>query len=175
MPKKEETNMISRKANSILVGFSMVLLITTTVLAADNQLYGTWRLVSFTTSVVATGETTDIFGKSAQGIFIAGRDGRATFLIVSDKRPKVPDLAKLTDQERAELFKTMVVYSGKYTFDGKTLKTRVDISFNENWTGTEQVRHVEFEGKRLILSTVPIPDPMTGKLMTAVATWERIK
>ncbi|MGZ3577881.1 MAG: lipocalin-like domain-containing protein, partial [Syntrophales bacterium] len=102
-------------------------------------------------------------------------DGYLQFLIVSDKRPKVPDLAKLTDQERAELFKTMIAYSGKYTFDGKTLKIRLDISWNENWTGTELVRHVKFEGKRLILSTVPMPDMTTGQLMTAVVTWERVE
>lgn len=167
--------MISRKAFSLLVGFSLVLLMSTSAIAADNELYGTWRLLSFTRTVVATGEAKDIFGKSPQGIFMAGRDGYLQFLIVSDKRPKVPDLAKLTDQERAELFKTMIAYSGKYTFDGKILKTRVNISFNENWTGTEQVRHVKFEGKRLILSTVPMPDMTTGQLMTAVVTWERVE
>jgi hypothetical protein len=173
--KKEETTMISRKAISLLVGFSLVLLMSTTAIAADNQLYGTWRLLSFTQTVVATGEKTDIFGKSPQGFINYGRDGRMFILVVKDNRSKPADLAKLTDQERAELFKTMIAYSGKYTFDGKTLKTRVDISWNENWTGTEQVRHVKFEGKRLILSTIPAPASQDGKIVTAVLTWERIK
>ncbi|MGZ6236694.1 MAG: lipocalin-like domain-containing protein [Syntrophales bacterium] len=164
-----------RKATSLLAGFSLMLLMSTTAIAADKELYGTWRLVSFTQTVVATGETKDIFGKSPQGIFVAGRDGRYTFLIVSDKRPKVPDLAKLTDPERVELFKTMIAYSGKYTFDGKTLKIRLDISWNENWTGTELVRHVKFEGDKLLLSTIPAPASQHGKIVTAVLTWERIE
>ena len=33
-----------------------------------------------------------------------GRDGRMMSLIVKDERPRPADLAKMTDQERAELF-----------------------------------------------------------------------
>jgi hypothetical protein len=168
-------NVTLRKTISLLVGFSLVLLMSTTVIAADQQLYGTWRLVSFTQTVLATGETRDIFGKSPHGFVNYGRDGRVLLLIVGDKRPKPPDLAKMTDQERADLFKTTIAYGGTYTFDGKTVKTRVDISFNENWTGTEQVRHVKFEGKRLILSTIPAPASQDGKVIMAVLTWERIE
>ena len=167
--------MISRRAITLLAGFSLVLLMSTTALAADNQLYGTWRLVSFTRTFVATGETVDIFGKSPRGILITGQNGHLQLLIVGDKRPKVSDLTKLTDQERAELFKTMIAYSGTYTFDGKTLKLRVDISWNENWNGTEQVRFVKLEGKRLTLNTIPAPYFADGEIVTTVATWERIK
>jgi hypothetical protein len=170
----EETTMTSRKAISLLMGLLLVLFVTSSALATEEQLYGTWRLVSYTRTVVATGEATDIFGKATQGFFNFGRDGRALVLIVSDKRPKVPELTKLTDQERAELFNTTVAYGGTYTFDGRTLKTRVDISWNQNWTGTEQVRHVKFEGKRLILSTIPAPSAIDGKVVAVVVTWERI-
>jgi hypothetical protein len=140
-----------------------------------EELYGTWRLISFTRTVVATGESTDIFGKSPQGTFIFGRDGRALVLIVSDKRPKVPDLTKLTDPERTELFKTMIAYGGTYTFDGKTLKLRPDISWNDNWTGLEQTRIVKFEGNRLFLSTIPAPSVVDGKIVTSVLAWERVQ
>jgi Lipocalin-like domain len=70
---------------------------STTVLAADEQLYGTWRLVSFTRTVLATRETTDIFGKSPRGFINYGRDGRVLVVFVSDKRPKPADLAKMMD------------------------------------------------------------------------------
>ncbi len=167
--------MISRKAISIIVGFSLMLLMSTMAIAADKQLYGTWRLVSFAQTIVATGETKDIFGKSPQGFITFGRDGRMHALLTSDKRPKPTDLAKVTDQDRIDLFKTMIAYGGKYTFDGKTLKIRVDISWNENWTGTDQVRLVKFEGERLTLSTIPAPASQDGRIVTAVLTWERIK
>ena len=167
--------MTLRKTISLLVGFSLVLLMSTTVIAADQQLYGTWRLVSFTRTVVDTGETSDVFGKSPHGFINFGRDGRVLVLIVSDKRPKIPDLAKLTDQERAELFKTTIAFGGKYTFDGKTLKVRVDISWNDNWTGIEQVRLLKFDGEKLIESTIPAPSVVDGRLVTGALTWERIK
>jgi len=61
-------------------------------------------LVSFTQTIVATGETIDIFGKAPRGFMNYGRDGRRMPLIVKDERPRPADLAKMTDQERAELF-----------------------------------------------------------------------
>ena len=96
-------------------------------------------------------------------------------LMVGDKRPKPPDLAKVTDRERLALFKTMLSYGGTYTFDGKIIKHQVEVSWNENWTGTEQVRVVTFEGNKLIMSTMPSIGSLDGKLGSAVLTWERIK
>lgn len=167
--------MISRKRNSLLAGFFLVLLISTTVLAADEQLYGTWWLISYKRTVLATGETTDIFGKSPHGLINYGRDGRMFFLAVSDKRPKPPDLAKMTDQERVELFKTMTAYAGTYTYDGKTVTHHVDVSSNQNWTGTDLVREVKLDGNKLMVSTRPAPSPVDGKLNTAVLIFERVQ
>ncbi|HIJ68198.1 MAG TPA: lipocalin-like domain-containing protein [Deltaproteobacteria bacterium] len=167
--------MISGEAISIIAGFSLVLLMSPAGIAAAKQLYGTWRLVSCKRTFAATGETKDIFGKSPHGFIIFGRDGRMLVLLAGDRRPKPPDPDKVTDQDRIDLFKTMLAYGGKYTFDGKTLKTRVDISWNENWTGTEQARIVKFEGNRLILSTIPSIGSKDGKLESVVLTWERIQ
>jgi len=173
--KKEEPIMISREAILIIAGFSLVLLMSPAAIAAGKQLYGTWRLVSCKRTVAATGETQDMFGKSPHGFIIFGRDGQMLVLLAGEKRPKPPDPDKMTDQNRIDLFKTMLAYGGKYTFDGKTLKTRVDISWNENWTGTEQVRTVKFEGNRLILSTIPSIGSLDGKIENIVLTWERIQ
>jgi hypothetical protein len=167
--------MVSRKISSLLAGSFLVLLISTTVLAADEQLYGTWRLVSFTATVLATGETTDIFGKAPHGFLNYGRDGRMLALIVSAKRPKPADVAKMTDQDRVALFKSTIAYGGTYTYDGKTVTHHVDISWNESLTGTDAVREVKFDGNRLTLSTGPTPSPEDGKLLTAVLTWERVQ
>ncbi len=165
--------MISRKANSILAGFFLVLLISTTVVAGDEQLYGTWRLVSYTRTVLATDETTNFFGKSPYGFINYGQDGRMLVLIVSDTRPKVFDLTKMTDQVRLELFKTMFAYGGTYTYNGKTVTHHVDISWNEERTGTDQVRDVKFDGNRLILSTQPYQ--WGGGQAFNRLTWERIE
>ena len=39
-------------------------------------------------------------------------------IIVRDNRPKPADLTKITDQERADLFKTMLAYAGAFKIDG---------------------------------------------------------
>jgi len=167
--------MISKKVICFLISIFLALLVSTTLFAGDEQFYGTWRLVSFTTKVVATGETTDFFGPSPHGFLTYGRDGRVLVLLVNSKRPKPASQASMTDQDRLDLFNSMIAYGGTYTYDGKAVKHHVDISWNEMWTGSVQVRQVQFEGNRLILSTAPMPSPVDGKLVTAVLTWERVQ
>src|SRR5713101_475355 len=130
-----------------IVVCTIVLLTSINARAGDDELYGTWRLMSFTRTVVATGETTDIFGKAPRGFINYGRDGRMIVLIVKDERPKPADLSKITDQERADLFKTMAAYGGTYTFDGTTITHHVDISWNQIWTGTDQLRNIKLDGR----------------------------
>ena len=166
--------MTSSKAISLLMGLLLALFVSATALAAD-ELYGTWRLVSFKRTMVNTGETTDMFGKSPKGYISFGRDGRVFALLTSDYRPNVPDVTKMTDQDRVELYKTLIAYAGTYTFDGKAIKVRVDVSWNESWNGTEQIRHVKVEGKRLIISTEPAIGALDGKLRTSVYTWEKVQ
>ena len=143
--------------------------------AGNEELYGTWRLVSFTQTIVATGETTDVFGKAPRGFLSYGRDGRMMGMIVKDERSKPADLAKMTDQERAELFKTMIAYGGTYTFDGTTITHHVDISYNQIWTGTDQVRNIKLDGRKVILSSNPQPRSQDGKVVVAVLTYEKVE
>lgn len=165
--------MRSRKAISLLMALLSVLCVSASALAAD-EIYGTWRLVIWKRTIVATGETTDVFGASPRGAVTFGRDGRVIALMTGERRPNVPDAAKMTDQDRAELYKTMIAWAGAYTFDGKTLKIRVDVSWNESWSGTEQMRLVKLEGKRMIMSTEPALGALDGKLRTSVFVWEKV-
>ncbi len=139
-----------------------------------NQLAGTYRLISYERTIVATGQTANSFGKAPQGYIIYGRDGRMMVLMVKDERPNPKNLATMTDQERADLFRTMIAYSGTYEFDGKTVTHHVDVSWNQNFTGTDQVRNVRFEGKRVILTTSVKPLSTDGKVGMSVLTWEKV-
>jgi hypothetical protein len=141
--------------------------------AQAESLYGTWRLLSNTRELVATGERVDIFGQAPQGFITYGRDGRMSAIIVGDNRPKPPDLAKLTDQERAELFRTMAAYAGTFKVEGTRVLHHVDVSWNENWTGSVQVRSFRQEGRRLIITGGPQIGP-DGREVIAVLTWERV-
>ena len=153
----------------------LVFLISGNAKAGDEELYGTWRLVSNKRQIIVTGETSDLLGKAPQGFINYGPDNRVLVIIVAEKRPKPAVIGKMTDQERIELFKTMVAYGGTYKYDGKTVTHQIDISWNENWTGASQVRNVKLEGRRLILTTNPAPNAFDGKVSIAVLTWERVQ
>jgi len=153
---------------------ALALVVSLDAHAQLEQLYGTWKLLSFTRNVVATGESANIFGTAPMGFLSYGRDGRFSAIIVGDSRPKPADLSKLTDQERAELFKTLIAYAGTFTVDGTQVVHHVDVSWNENWTGTSQPRNVKLEGKRLTISVDP-QKGVDGKLITSVLVWTKVE
>lgn len=152
-----------------------ILAMCTNASAGDEQLYGTWRLVNYQRTIVVTGETTNLLGDAPRGFITYGRDGRMLVLIVADQRPQPADIEKMTDQERAALFESLISYGGTYTFDGKTVKHHVDISWNQVWTGTTQVRNVSFEGRKLILSTNPQPHAIDGRVSISELVWEKVE
>ncbi len=133
-----------------------------------EKLQGTWKLVEVRGDITAT------LGKAPNGFFIFGKDGRTLVLITGEKRPMVSDLTRMTDQERIDLFKTMLAYGGTYNFNGKELRIQVDIAWNEYWLGTEQVRFARLEGKRLELSTPLMPSIVDGKPTSTVLIWEKL-
>jgi hypothetical protein len=77
--------------------------------------------------------------------------------------------------ERAQLFSSMYAYAGTFTVDGDTVTHHVDISWNENWTGTDQLRNVRLEGDRLYISTNPQSSGLDEKIVVAELVWERVK
>jgi hypothetical protein len=149
--------------------------LTPTAAQTKEQLVGTYRLLSYRRTVSATGESEDLYGKSPQGYITYGREGRMMVLFVKDERPTPSDLAKMTDQERANLFKTMVAYGGTYDFDGKTVTHHIDVSWNQIWTGTDVFRTVAVDGRRITLTTKPAPNPTDGKVGVTVLTWEKVE
>ena len=140
----------------------------------NGQLCGSWRLVSYQRTLVDTGETRDFFGSAPQGLLNYSPDGRMIVIVVKQPRLRPAEPSRITERDRAELHQSMVAYAGTYTFDGKTVTHHVEISWNELWTSTDQIRNARIEGHRLILSTDPLTDPADGKRITAVLVWERI-
>jgi hypothetical protein len=140
-----------------------------------EKLYGTWRLVSDVRQDVETGAKTDNFGKHPVGFLSYARDGRMCAIEVAEQRPSPADLAKLTDSDRAALFKTMLAYAGTFSFDGKVVTHHVDISWNNNWTGTNQLRNARLEANRLYITTNAQPSTIDGKLSVGILTWEKVE
>jgi hypothetical protein len=141
----------------------------------SQKMSGTYRLVSSTRTLVDTGRVIDSFGKDPAGYIMYGEDGRMMVLIVRSDRPK-PTHEDMTDQQRADLFRSMAAYAGRYTFDGKRIVHHIDISWNEILTGTDVVREVEVEngGKRLVYRSGPGPSPSDGTISMGKLVWEKV-
>jgi len=142
-------------------------------LAADNDLSGTYRLVIEQRRVVETGELVPI--PNPLGFITYGKDGRVLVLIVRGPRPRPESLEKITDQQRVDLHRTMTAYGGTYKFDGSTVEHNIDISWNEVWTGTRQVRTVTRDGDRITLTTPPFPFHTDGRVSVNMLVWEKVK
>ena len=125
---------------------------------------------------MSTGATSDVMGPSPSGYINYGGDGRVIVIIARSGRQKAAGEVP-TPSEAEALITSLVSYAGTYTVDtrAKTVTHHVDISWNEAYTGKHQVRSYKFEAGKLLLITVPSPDPVTGKLTTRTLIWERLK
>ena len=142
--------------------------------AAESDLYGTWKLVSLTRKVADTGATEQPRGKAPNGYVSFGRDGRVTGIIVSEKRPKPESAAKLTDQQRLELFNTINAYAGTYKVKGNKLTYRYDLTHNEV-AERASVRDIKIEGRKLTMVNEPARSAMDGKMATTTTVWEKVR
>ena len=152
---------------------TLLLAVSSPLAAQDIQIVGMYRLISEERTIVPTGEV--IPTKGATGYITYTADGRLLVLIVREPRPKPDKVENLTDQQRADLFRTMTAYGGTYTFDGKTVQHHIDISWNEAWTGMTQIRTVTKEGERLVYTTPPSPFTGDGKMSIFRVVWEKVK
>jgi hypothetical protein len=138
--------------------------------ADQSALVGSWKMVSYQ-RVVDNGTPQNGLGEHPKGVVIFTPEGRVVLFTTADGRKPAT-----TDEGRAELWKSMVAYTGKYRIEGNDLITSVDVSWNEEWNGTEQLRHFKIDGNQLIFTTSPAPSPIyPGKTYYAKAVFEREK
>ena len=139
------------------------------VAAHQHPLVGNWKLVSVQI-IFDNGTPQALFGEHPKGYLILTPEGRMMALGTSDTRE-----SSANDGERAELWKSMFAYSGKYRIEGNDFVTIVDVSWNEEWNGTEQRRHYNLQGNRLTIETVSQPSPIDKRISYAKLVWEREK
>jgi hypothetical protein len=132
-----------------IVALPLMLAITVPSFADDRQnLVGTWQVVSFEAVTQTTGEREPARGDHPSGYTIFTPEGRISVLITNEGR-KAPS----TDQDRANLFQTMVAYTGTYRVEADKWITRVDVAANPALLGTEQERSFQLNGDQLQEST----------------------
>lgn len=118
----------------------------------------------------AAGERSTPYGENPRGYLSYSADGRMQVIGAAHGRLTG---ARPTEVERAVLYDTMFAYAGTYSIEGDKVIHHVDISWNEVWTGTDQVRLFDVKGSILTLST-HIPDPVSGAATHYAVVWERV-
>jgi len=157
-----------------ILGSVLLLSIPFAALAAESDLYGTWKLVSLNSKVIDTGEMRQPRGKAPNGYVSFTPDGRVTGVIASEKRPKPESVAKMTDQQRIELFNTVNAYAGTYKLDSNKLTYRYDLTHNEV-PERAAAREIKIEGRKLTMVNEPAPSAMDGKMSQTSTVWEKVQ
>ena len=144
--------------------------------SVQQQLLGTWKLISYVGEEIPSGARSDVMGPRPSGYINYGRDGRMIVIIVgSDRKKPVGPVA--TQEEAQALIRSMLAYAGTYTVDSRarTVTHHIDISWDQSRTGESHVRTYKLDGDRLTLTTQPSNDPATGRKTVRTVVWERMK
>ena len=138
----------------------------------SHKVLGTWRLISYETEVQATGEKEPAMGQNPTGYVVFNAEGRVFLVLTGESRKPAK-----TSQERAELFATLIAYTGTYRVEGDKWTTMVDVASIPEWVGTEQARSLTVDGDRLqVLSPWRVNPNWPDKGMTrSIVTFVRSK
>jgi lipocalin-like protein len=129
-----------------------------------NPLLGTWKLKSHVVTTAAGVRSTP-YGENPTGYLSYSADGRMQVIGAANGRI-VPAGPAPTNNERVALHDTMFAYAGTYSVEAGKVIHHVDISWNEVWTGTDQIRFFEVNGNTLTLTTRTADPPVTRRLIT---------
>ena len=69
----------------------------------------------------------------------------------------------------------MVAYAGTYRIEGDKVLHRVDISWNQAWTGTTVERFYKVEGDTLTITTPVVKSVLDGQETRSVLVWKKVQ
>ncbi len=162
---------------TVRISLAALIIVTGTVWSraqAADSVVGSWRLVSWVAEEIESKAVNKEFGDNPVGILTYTADGRMSVFFADPKR-KAPASPRATDTEAAELYRTMVAYSGTYSIEGNKVTHKIEVSWNQAWNGTNQVRFIEVKDNQLTIKTPPFVSPSIGKKIVSTLVWERIK
>ena len=156
--------------------FALFLIVSVSSIAqagddAKQKLRGVWKLESLAVESIETKERKGVFGKNPNGYLVITPERFTAILTGQGRKPA------RTDEERSKLLQSMFAYTGPYAVEGDRLTTKVDVSWNESWTGTDQVRIFRLEGDMLLVETLPAPGPneLAPGLVKGILSFSRSK
>jgi hypothetical protein len=136
-----------------------------------DAVLGSWKMISWTYTVVETGEKRDTLGQNPRGWIVYTPD-RVMVLVLKDDRKRPLGLVPTAD-EKLELYDTMFAYSGTYAVRPDRVIHHLDMSWNEAWSGTEQVRFCKIEANILTYTSAPAKNPLDGREVVHEVIFER--
>jgi Lipocalin-like domain len=138
-----------------------------------SALLGTWRQLSGTMVETDSGEQKSNLSAAPNGYVNFSADGRL-ILLSTDSARKPPAGQVPTAAEAEALYRSMIGYAGTYTVEGNKVTYDLDVTWNQSWTGTKQVRFWEVNGDRLTVTTPEIVNPLTGKPSVFKLTFRKV-
>lgn len=158
------------KAHS-LIGLAFAVLLANSSWA-DNNLVGTWKLVSFNTEFEDGAPSRKLFGENPRGYLVYTAQGRQMVLIEAEGRK-----AATNEQERAALYQSLIAWSGAYRIEGNKHILNVDTSVNPAMVGSERVSEFKMDGDRVsfISPWAPLSTAPGAPISRGVTVWERVK
>ncbi len=140
----------------------------------SNPLIGSWSIVSTERKLLPSLEVIDTFRPGTRGFIHYMPDARMSVVITEGGRAAPAGLVA-TDPEAVAMFRTVMAYAGRYTFEGDRVLHHIEICSLETWSGQTQTRLVHLDGPILRLSTLASNDPFTGQYSHRAITWQRIE
>lgn len=137
------------------------------------ELVGTWQMRSWRRKLIDSGDESDAFGPHPRGFINYAPDGRLMVLVVRGER-RAPESSPPTEQEKLALYDSMFAYAGSYSVDGDMVMHHLDTSWNETWSGTQQIRFCRNDGRTLTYTTPPTRDPLDGRECVYTIVWEKL-
>jgi hypothetical protein len=141
---------------------------------ADDRakIIGIWKLVAYEVEVQSTGQKEPVMGQNPTGYVIFTPEGRVMFVLTGEGRK-----AAKTIQDRAELLNSLVAYTGTYRVEGDKWITKVEVAWNPEWVGTEQVRSFTVDGDRpqVVTPWRVMPNWPEKGMQRSLVTFDRAK
>ena len=138
-----------------------------------EQLLGSWKMLSWRTEDLLSGEVVDALGSDPHGFITYSTDGRVTVLVLKNDR-LTPTALVPTNEEKIALYDSMFAYAGTYVVDDEKVVHYLDMSWNSSWTGTTQIRFHKIEGDQLTYTTPPAKSPITGRDCAHTVRFQRV-
>lgn len=162
-------------AKNIYFLLSLLLISPATLWAQQNpyaKFYGTWQLVAIYQQT-EDGKKQNGYGDNPTGYLNYTADGHVMTIIVKDHRKK-PVSTQITSEEALNLINSMTSYAGTYTIQGNKVVHHITVSWNQTWTGTDQIRNYEFREGFLFLSMLPYYNAV-GKKTVITLQWKKLE